>query len=273
MTAFAGVDIGSATTKAVVVNAEGQILGKALVPTGADLNDAAQRVLAEACGDQVERDGLRKIVATGYGRVNASFAQRAITEITCHARGAKELHGPCGAVIDIGGQDSKAILVGPDGDVEDFIMNDKCAAGTGRFIEVIARTLEIDLGDLGDLALQSTSPAPVSQMCAVFAESAVVSLRAEGRSVPDILAGMHLAVARRVRAMSHRLRPQRRTVCFTGGVALNRGMHWALEQELECDVVVPEQAQYVGAYGAALLAKKQAVERRLRRRRRQDLQK
>lgn len=255
MKAFAGVDIGSATTKAVVCDGTGAILGKGLVPTGGLPQVAAQKAIDLACAEAVGRDDVEVIVATGYGRVKADFADLAITEITCHARGAKQLVEGCGAVIDIGGQDSKAILVGPLGDVEDFKMNDKCAAGTGRFIEVIAHTLEIGLDEVGPLSGQSTDPAKVSAMCAVFAESAVVSLRAEGRNIPDILAGVHAAVARRVRGMAHRLHPEKRVVCFTGGVALNEGMHAALARELRCDVTVPENAQYVGAYGAALLGR------------------
>jgi predicted CoA-substrate-specific enzyme activase len=200
------------------------------------------------------------IVATGYGRVNAKFADRVITEITCHAYAAKWAKCEVQSVIDIGGQDSKAINVNDDGDVEDFVMNDKCAAGTGRFIELIALCLDTPLDDVGKLSLNCKSPATISSMCAVFAESEVVSLVADGVPKPNIFSGIHHAIARRVVAMADRIGVRQRAVGISGGVANNRGMVQALETALGKKLIVPKDPQYIGALGAALLGMRELEE-------------
>jgi predicted CoA-substrate-specific enzyme activase len=255
VTFFAGIDIGSATTKTVIVN-DGKIVGVAIVPTGASSKNAAISSFEKALKNAgKERGEIKKIIATGYGRIKAEFADDSITEITCHAYGAKWLYAKAQAVIDIGGQDSKAILLDDKGGIKDFVMNDKCAAGTGRFIEMIARTLDVPLDEVGKLALKGKNPEQISNMCAVFAESEVISLIAEGKHPANILAGVHEAIARRVIAMAQRIGINDKIICFTGGVAQNIAMIRALEKELGRKIIAPKEAQIAGALGAALLAK------------------
>jgi predicted CoA-substrate-specific enzyme activase len=254
MTFIMGIDIGSATTKAVVLDDKKHIVVSEVMPTGANSRQSAQNVLNRMLSlNHWQRSQFSSIVATGYGRVSADFASKTITEITCHGFAAKWLQKKVDVIIDIGGQDSKAILVNEKGEVDDFVMNDKCAAGTGRFIELIAKTLEVSLVEVGSLSLKGKNPAFISSMCAVFAESEVVSLRAEGCDLHDILAGVHKAIARRVVSMAHRLNLHKKNICFTGGVAQNIGMKKALEEELGVKVIIPAQPQLVGALGAALL--------------------
>lgn len=253
---YAGVDIGAATAKAVVVSSD-RILGHAVSPTGHDVKLAAERVTEEA----LKRSGLNRgvgeldgIVSTGYARHAVGFAYKSVTEIICHAKGARFLVPTAGAVIDIGGQDSKAVELDEDGGVTDFVMNDKCAAGTGRFLEVMAEVLQVgSVDNMGPLSLQSKEPCSISSTCTIFAESEVVSLRAAGRSREDLIAGVHQAIALRVALMARRLniRPE---VIFTGGVAKNAGVKKALEVELGFTLVVPDEPQIVGALGAALTA-------------------
>lgn len=254
MDCVAGVDIGSATTKAVILK-PGKVLGRAVVQTGPDNRKAAHEALQRALADcGLARDRLRAIVSTGYGRERADFADASLTEIACHSLGAKWLLPKAEAVIDIGGQDSKAMVLDAENRVEDFVMNDKCAAGTGRFIELICRTLQIELADAGRVAAGSSTPAQISSMCAVFAESEVISLVAEGVDAASILAGVHVSVAQRVAAMATRLGLANRKTAFTGGVALNGGMVKALAKELGTGLLTPKDPQVVGAIGAALFA-------------------
>ncbi|MFH1087913.1 MAG: acyl-CoA dehydratase activase, partial [Chloroflexota bacterium] len=190
---FGGVDIGSATTKVAVIDVADKMAGYSIVPTGADGNKAAAECLNRiskslACNVV---DSLKYVIATGYGRERVSFASETVSEISCHARGAFSIFPEVRTVIDIGGQDSKVIAVGEDGWPVNFAMNDKCAAGTGRFLEVMSRVLEIDLDKMSRLSLQSEAPAQVSSMCTVFAESEVISLMSEGRKLEDVVAGIH----------------------------------------------------------------------------------
>ncbi|MGO0123293.1 acyl-CoA dehydratase activase [Desulfothermobacter acidiphilus] len=250
----AGIDIGSLSAEAVILDA-GEIRGYSILATGASSRQAAEKALAEAlAAGQVEREALEYVVATGYGRVNVPFAHRQVTEITCHARGAVHLIPSTRLVIDIGGQDSKVIKVGPGGVVEDFVMNDKCAAGTGRFLEVMARALETDLEGFSELAARARRAAAISSMCTVFAESEVVSLIGQGTPREEIALGLCQAIAERVAAMVHRLGPLQPTVTMTGGVAKNRSVVEALANKLGMEVVVPPEPQIVGALGAALIA-------------------
>jgi predicted CoA-substrate-specific enzyme activase len=193
------------------------------------------------------------MVATGYGRHAADFAGEKVTEITCHARGAHFVRPEARTVIDLGGQDSKAIAIDEKGKVRDFVMNDKCSAGTGRFLEVMAAALEIELDDLGRISLESESPASISSVCTVFAESEVVSRVAEGVNKVDIVAGIHQAIASRIYAMAVRI-PVEERIVMTGGVALNVGVVRALEGRFKTDIIVPEMPQHMGALGAALIA-------------------
>ncbi len=257
-----GVDIGSRTTKAVVLddgqNGQGnKILGDAIIETGINPISSGERVLEEALSNAgVSRKTLGKIVATGYGRISARFADKTITEITCHARGVHHMEPSVCTIIDIGGQDSKVIKLDDRGRVQDFVMNDRCAAGTGKFLEVMSRAMETVIEEFSQLFFEAGEPCAISSMCTVFAESEVISLLADGHNRPDIIAGLHLAVAKRVANMALRLGLEE-GVAFTGGVAKNQGMVAALEQELETSFTpLSYEPQLIGALGAALLARK-----------------
>ena len=202
---------------------------------------------------KLSRNDIQGIVSTGYGRNSVSFANKAITEITCHAAGAYFINPEIRSVIDIGGQDSKVILLSDNGRVSDFAMNDKCAAGTGRFLEVMARALEIELEHFGEMSLESQAPSQISSLCTVFAESEVISLIAKGERRENIVAGIHDAIGARVASMAKRVKivPP---VMMTGGVAKNTGLVKALEKRLMQKILIAESAQVVGAIGAALLA-------------------
>jgi (R)-2-hydroxyacyl-CoA dehydratese activating ATPase len=252
---FAGLDVGSLSSKAVLLSENG-ILSQLVIPTGANPRLAGERVLEivlEAAGK--DRKQVSYLVGTGYGRVNLPFADRTVTELTCHARGA-HYHNPIiQTVIDIGGQDSKVIRLDREGNMIDFAMNDKCAAGTGRFLEVMAKALELNLEELGNCALQSQQPCLINNICAVFAESEVISLLASGQNKNDIASGLHQAIAQRVGTMAQRLGlvPE---IAFVGGVAKNIGVVQALEEFLGIKFVsCAEDPQINGAAGAAVLAR------------------
>ena len=250
---FLGVDIGAVSAKAVILKGNGRFF-HAVMDTGSNIeliaDKVTKRVLAEA---ESTFDDLKGIVATGYGRISVPFADKKVTEITCHARGVHHLIPEVKTIIDIGGQDSKGIRVDEEGNVADFVMNDKCAAGTGRFLEVMAKALELKIDELGSISLESKDPCRISSVCTVFAESEVVSLRAEGRSREDIIAGIHKSIASRIGAMMSQVGREGLTV-LTGGVAKNRGVIKALEDELKITMGIPENPQITGALGAALIA-------------------
>ena len=263
----AGVDVGAITAKAAIFGPEeegtrsgdrlqrGKLLATAVILAGYDRAAAALHVLDQALAQAgFAREQVSCLVATGYGRVQVPGADRTVTEITCHARGAHYLCPDVHTVIDIGGQDSKGIAVGRGGKVLDFVMNDKCAAGTGRFLEVMARALEADLVDFGTLALSAPRRAKISSTCTVFAESEVVTHLTAGTPRPVIIAGIHEAIAARVATMVRRIRVQD-VVVLTGGVARNAGVARMLEEKLGHTIFVPEQAQLAGAIGAALIAR------------------
>jgi predicted CoA-substrate-specific enzyme activase len=255
-----GIDGGSLSTEAVVLNDRGRIVGSAMVHTGANSLTAASAVLTQS----IETAGLSRsdvafVVATGYSRKIIPFADEVLTEIACHARGVRAEFPQVRTVIDIGGQDSKAIVLGDDGEVVNFAMNDKCAAGTGRFLELMARTLEIQLDRMGELSLRSGRNVPISSMCAVFAESEVVSLIAEGYAPADIVRGLHASIAGRVIAMVRRVEG-RGPFAMTGGVAKNIGVVRELEQRLGEPLLVPADPQMTGAIGAALFALDRATQ-------------
>ncbi|MBF0529203.1 MAG: 2-hydroxyglutaryl-CoA dehydratase [Deltaproteobacteria bacterium] len=259
---FAGVDIGSLTADTVLLDEHGVMLAFDITPTGANGRLAGEKSLKKALAS-LDRDveELTACVATGYGRVNAPFTQKTVTEITCHARGAFHLFPETRTVIDIGGQDSKVIRVGNKGQVLDFAMNDKCAAGTGRFLEVMAKALEIELDRLGPLSLEARETIPISSMCTVFAESAGVSLVAQGRPLADIGNGLHVAIVQRVAAMVQRL-GVRLQVTMTGGVAKNNGLVAAMKNNLGVNINVPLEPQIIGALGAALMAREMKPDNR-----------
>jgi predicted CoA-substrate-specific enzyme activase len=250
---FLGIDIGAVSAKAVIVRG-GTSCAQAVRDTGSSVARVANEIMMQvlAAADMSAGD-LNGVVATGYGRTAVGFADKKVTEITCHARGVCHLLPDVRTVIDIGGQDSKAMRLDEEGRVADFVMNDKCAAGTGRFLEVMARALEVPLDDLGSLARASLNSCPISSLCTVFAESEVVFLRGEGRAREDIAAGIHGAIASRVAAMLSQMGLEE-TVALTGGVARNSGVVRALCDELQLAVRVPERPQLTGALGAALIA-------------------
>jgi len=255
---YLGVDLGSTTAKAVVTDDGGTILGASTVQMGAVSQRGMQRAVDAALAEAgVSADGLDGTVATGYGRRLVPGAARTFTEITCHARGTAAMCPGVRLVIDIGGQDSKAITVDDSGLVEDFAMNDRCASGTGRFYEVLARALECDLDELADLALQGGQDLEVSSMCATFAETEIVSLLAQGLPSADIASSVHRAVAARTLALVAQV-GKRTPVVLTGGVARNRAAVSFLAEALGLEVQVPARPQITGAYGAALLAMESA---------------
>jgi predicted CoA-substrate-specific enzyme activase len=250
---FAGVDIGSLTCDAVIIDESGKIAAYEVMPTGARSRAAAEKALAAALERlRLRKEGLAVLVSTGYGRELVESRLRAVSEITCHARGAVRLFPGTRLVLDVGGQDSKAIRLASDGRVRDFAMNDKCAAGTGRFFEVMARALEIDLDDLGPRALASKKDLSLSSVCTVFAESEVVGMVARGETVEDIAAALCAVAAEKVVALAHRVGVEG-PVTVTGGVPKNVGFLRALEAQLGQKVNLPPEPQIVGALGAALI--------------------
>ena len=249
----AGVDVGSVAAKAVIFDPQSRsLLGKAVLPTGWNAREAGEKALAAACAD-AGGIAASRIVGTGYGRISLPFADKVVTEITCHARGAVHLFPGTGVVLDIGGQDSKVIAIAPDGSVTNFVMNDKCAAGTGRFLDVMARVLEVKVEDLGTLGAQSTKNVSISSTCTVFAESEVISQLSLDTDKRDIINGIHHSVASRVAGLAHRV-GVRDQVVMTGGVAQNTGVVKALEEELGHIIYTSPLTQYNGALGAALFA-------------------
>jgi predicted CoA-substrate-specific enzyme activase len=254
MSFTAGIDIGSITAKAAVLR-DGRFLGSRVIFTGYNAEAAGSRVFEELLGELgLDRAEVVRIVATGYGRKSVAIADKAVTEIMCHAAGARYLDPSVRSLIDIGGQDSKAVVMDESGRVTNFAMNDKCAAGTGRFLEVMARALEADLDEFGMLSLKAEQPAKISSLCTVFAESEVISLIAKGEIRENIIAGIHEAIASRVSAMASRI-GLTAPVMMTGGVARNSGVVRALEKAIGVPVVVSPHAQVNGAIGAACLAR------------------
>jgi predicted CoA-substrate-specific enzyme activase len=250
---YAGIDIGSLSTDVVLLDPERNVLGSAITATGASTRKAAGEALRTALSAAGAEEGdIVCTVATGYGRERIESADLRVTEITCHARGARHLFPGVLTVLDIGGQDCKVIRLSHDGRVADFAMNDRCAAGTGRFLEVMARTLEMDLEQMGVRSLRASRSLPVSSTCTVFAESEVVSLIASGSAPDDIAWGVHLAVSERIAALAERIgiAPP---VVMTGGVAMNPAARKALEERFRVRLLVPREPQLAGALGAALL--------------------
>lgn len=256
MTIVAGLDVGSLSSKTVILDEEQRILSYDILLTIGDSRGAAESSFKKALAKaNLTRDDITYIVATGYGRNNVPFADKEITEISAHAAGAHFLCPSARTVLDVGGQDSKAISLDSNGQISDFVMNDKCAAGTGRFIEVMAQALGVPLESLGELSRQSSNPTVISSFCTVFAESEVVSLVAEGRAKVDIIRGIHEAIAERLTTLLNKIKiidP----ITMTGGVAKNKGVIYALEHKLKLQLSISEEPQIVGAIGAALIALK-----------------
>ena len=263
MSHYLGIDIGSLSCDAVLVDDDARVVAWTVVPTGASnlqaIASAREGVLEQAGVDEGQ---LRATVATGYGRARVEDRLAAVTEITCHARGIQALEPGTQLLVDIGGQDSKAILLDGQGRVGEFAMNDKCAAGTGRFLEAMARALQVELGQLGPLDKQAADRSmTLSSMCTVFAESEVVSLIAEGAAVPDIVSALHRAIASRTQALVRRVAPSTDglAVAMSGGVARNRGVVDAVAAAIGREVSVPAEPDTVGALGAALIARERSA--------------
>lgn len=249
---FAGIDIGSTITKVVITNS--QLLTSVIGPTGAEHRRLANSVMQEALKKAgITFDELEYIIATGYGRINVPFADKQLTEISCHARGVLSFLPVVKTIIDIGGQDCKAMRV--EGQrVIDFVMNDKCAAGTGRFLEVIAETLGIKLEEMGALSLKAREKVSISSTCTIFAEQEVISSLASGVPLENIVAGLHEAIARRIASMAERVKIKP-PVAVTGGGAKNVGLVKALEERLGLSLHIPPEPLITGALGAAVLGR------------------
>ncbi|MPM06385.1 (R)-2-hydroxyglutaryl-CoA dehydratase activating ATPase [bioreactor metagenome] len=253
-----GVDIGSTSSKCVIVKDGKDIIAKSLVSAGTGTS-GPERAIRQILDDTRFKLGdLSYILATGYGRSSVGIANSEMSELSCHAKGAYYLFPDVHTVIDIGGQDAKAMRIGSGGMLESFVMNDKCAAGTGRFLEVMARILELDVGDLEKLGAESKNPVSISSTCTVFAESEVISQLAQGSSRSDIIAGIHRSVAGRVSGLVKRVGVVP-SVVMTGGVAQNAGVRRELEKELGVEIFTSPLAQYAGAIGAALFAYRKAL--------------
>lgn len=251
---FAGIDSGSTSTDVVILDRNGKIVTGIILPTGAGAAAGAERALEEALADAgLERSDIDAMVTTGYGRTAISDGDRSITEITCHARGAHFLDPTVRTVIDIGGQDSKVIRLDESGAVVNFVMNDKCAAGTGRFLEMMARTMEMSLDEMSRTGLKYKEDITISSMCTVFAESEVVSLIAQNKATDDIVHGLNKAVASKTAALVKRVGGEDRYM-MTGGVSKNASLVKTLEETLGTTLVVHDSAQLCGALGAALFA-------------------
>ncbi len=255
----AGIDIGSLTAEVVIMD-NSKVLHSVILPTGANSKKIAEKAMKEALdASGLDRSDLEYIVATGYGRISIDYADKRITEITCHGRGAHFLDSSVRTVVDIGGQDSKVILLNEKGRVLDFAMNDKCAAGTGRFLEVMAQALEVELDKLAELSDQAKNVVSISSMCTVFAESEVVSLIAQGLPREDIALGLHQSIADRTSGLVRRVGLVEK-VMITGGVAKNSAVVKALNEKLSTKLIVPPEPQIAGALGAALLAQEELAQ-------------
>lgn len=247
---FVGIDSGSTSTEVVVIDRNLDIVKKVMVRTGANAGAGAKNALEQVC---VDKKDIANIVATGYGRKNIDFADDNVTEITCHAKGAKHLYNDVKTIIDIGGQDSKVISLDEDGKVTGFVMNDKCAAGTGRFLENMAKVLELDMRTMAEIGLNYKNNLTISSMCTVFAESEVVSLVAENYSVADIVHGLNKSVAVKTKALVNGAKGKG-PLMMTGGVAKNKGVIAELEKQLGTKIYIPDCPEFCGALGAALIA-------------------
>jgi predicted CoA-substrate-specific enzyme activase len=255
MTAYVlGIDFGSTTGKAVILDEQGTVRAAQVSQKGAVSDQGVKAALAAALQEAgIGLGDIARTVATGYGRRMLDIADRTITEITCHARGAVRMVPEARMVIDIGGQDSKVIAIDPNGLVAQFAMNDRCAAGTGKFLEALARAVNVDLDDMGPLALEATQNLTVSSMCATFAETEVIALLAEGTPKVEVLGGVHAAMAKRTIGLVARV-GKRDPIVMTGGVARNPAAVRHIEDALATKLILPERPQIAGALGAALFA-------------------
>lgn len=250
---FLGIDIGSSSSKVAIIDEKKQLAAVTVINLGTGTSAHEEAIKAAMKQADITAEDISYTVVTGYGRVNYENADKQITEITCHAKGVNYLTREAKTIVDIGGQDAKVIKMGEEGQVANFVMNEKCAAGTGRFLEVMARVLGCGLADLSDLADRSTVEVSISNVCTVFAESEVISRLSAGEKIEDVARGAHVAIAKRVAGMCNRVGYAPKVV-MTGGVALNSNMVDALSKELECLIEVVPHCQAAGAIGAAVFA-------------------
>jgi len=250
---FLGIDIGSSSTKLIAIDEGKNIVGRTVVQLGTGTNGVSRALNMFYTDTGLKRDDIVMVVATGYGRLTFSSADYQISEISCHAKGVHHVLPDVRTIIDIGGQDTKVIHNNDTGGIQHFVMNDKCAAGTGRFLDVMSKVLDLTLTQLGEVDAKAEHILPISNTCAVFAESEVISKLAEGHPIPDILAGIHQSVSKRVAGLVRNIgvHPD---VALTGGVAQNSGIIRSLEKELKCNLRIPIDPQITGALGAALFA-------------------
>ena len=248
-----GIDIGSTSSKAAIIRNGTELIRETVIPLGTGTIGPAQ--VRKAIFEEVDLqpESICYTIATGYGRLKCDYANEQISELSCHAKGIHFLMPTVHTVIDIGGQDAKALSIDDNGALVNFQMNDKCAAGTGRFLDVMAKVLNVDITDLGPLSLKSQHPAAISNTCTVFAESEVISQLSNDVSLEDIAAGIHYSVAKRVSGMALRI-GRKADVAMSGGVALNVGVVCAMEKEMGCPILVHPLCQSAGAIGAAVLA-------------------
>lgn len=238
----------------VVVDSEGKTCSAIIGPTGAEHRHLANKVMRDAISQAgLTFSDISCVIATGYGRINVPFADHQITELTCHAKGITSLFPACRTVIDIGGQDAKGLKI-KNGKLVDFVMNDRCAAGTGRFLDVLVGTLGIRIEELGEISLKSTKKLQISSTCTVFAQMEIMACLSQGTPLPDIVAGLNEAIANRVGKMVKKLKIEP-DVVFTGGVAKNIGVVNALQEYLGLNVYVPEEPLLTGALGAAIIGR------------------
>ena len=250
----AGVDVGSTQTKAAIINENRELVGIALIDTGSNVVAAAENVFEKALKESgIANEEVEYVIGTGYGRYRVTFGNDQVTEISCHGRGAVHMFPNTRTVVDMGGQDTKAIKVGETGEIEDFCMNDKCAAGTGRFLGAASAALEIPLDNLGPTALKATRPVRISTTCTVFAETEILSWLGKGKKIEDILMGVHQSISARSIGLLRRVGIEDE-VSFTGGVARNLGMVHVLNKNMGIKMNVSEESHYMGALGGALFA-------------------
>ncbi len=255
----AGVDVGSTQTKALIVDEQRRIVARSLIDTGAYLVRAAERAYEKALAEAgLVRSDVGYVIGTGYGRFKVAFGDDQVTEISCHAKGAWTLYPGTRTVIDIGGQDTKAIKVSDRGEVLDFAMNDKCAAGSGRFLSNSAEALGMDVSEIGPRSLDAKNPVRLSTVCTIFVETDILSYLAQGKKIEDILSGVHGAIGSRTVALVRRVGAESE-VTFTGGVARNVGMVRSIEEKLDLRVNVSPDSHYTGALGAAIFAVERVV--------------
>lgn len=248
-----GVDIGSTTSKAVVLKDGQEIIASSIVVATVGTKDVETAVTQALEKAGVTREDITETTVTGYGRNTYKDAQYQVSELSCHALGVHHFFPEARTVVDIGGQDAKVLALNKFGRMESFVMNDKCAAGTGRFLDVMANILGLDISQLGEEALKAEAPVSISSTCTVFAESEVISQLANGVAIPDLVAGICRSVATRTGSLVKRV-GVRQQVCMSGGVAQNEGVRKALEEELGVELAYSDKAQLMGALGAAIYA-------------------